>query len=434
MEKINNAAAQAVELLKNKGVSKYVIAVADTMTQEYSADPTGFTLLRTTFDDSLSLKIFENGRMGTASGSDLTQTGIAGLVENACLSVQSAPEDPCYDIAPYQKGEVFRIGTSKPDIEGLFDRTRELLDAIHKEFPKICVNNCYTSYESESSLYLNSNGTRFETYSGTYGVSIEFAAHEGQETTSLNYTGVETPTLDRPFIELGDIRESLKASENSLHPVPFDKKFVGTVITMPACSMEFIRMLLRNYISSSVVLDGTSRWLDRLGEKTADEKLTVKLPVSDKTLVTAAPYTADGFKAEDITLIDKGVFQSFLLNLYTANKTGKEPTHGSAGAVVVEPGNTSLEEMIRNVPQGLLVGLFSGGEPGANGEFSGVAKNSFYIENGKIVCPVTEAMISGNLEEMFSHIEALSSETVNNGSSRMPYMAFSGITVSGKQE
>ena len=78
------------------------------------------------------------------------------------------------------------------------------------------------------------------------------------------------------------------------------------------------------------------------------------------------------------------------------------------------------------------MGGFSGGEPGANGEFSGVAKNSFYVEHGRVVGAVTETMINGNLESIFRNVLAVSREQVCDGSSVLPYLACGGIVISGK--
>jgi PmbA protein len=71
----------------------------------------------------------------------------------------------------------------------------------------------------------------------------------------------------------------------------------------------------------------------------------------------------------------------------------------------------------------ILVGRFSGGEPGINGDFSGVAKNSFLIEGGKIVGAASETMISGNLADMLFNLVDISSETVFDGVSILPYAA-----------
>ena len=131
----------------------------------------------------------------------------------------------------------------------------------------------------------------------------------------------------------------------------------------------------------SVIMEGTSQWLNRLNEQVVSDKITIRLMARDERIVDTPPFTGDGMKAEDVTLIEKGVLNCFLLNLYAARKTGRPVTRNAGFGVVMEPGDRTLEEMIASVDRGLIVGGFSGGQPGANGEFSGVAKNSFYVEN-----------------------------------------------------
>ena len=100
--------------------------------------------------------------------------------------------------------------------------------------------------------------------------------------------------------------------------------------------------------------------------------------------------------------------------------------------MVIEGGDTPYADIIRNIEKGIIVGRFSGGEPNAKGDFSGIAKNSFLVENGKITCALRETMINGNLDELFRSIVSISKETTQNGSSVLPSIAFSGIVISGK--
>ncbi|MBQ7599698.1 MAG: TldD/PmbA family protein, partial [Clostridia bacterium] len=98
----------------------------------------------------------------------------------------------------------------------------------------------------------------------------------------------------------------------------------------------------------------------------------------------------------------------------------------------MESGDASYDDMVKGIKKGLIVGGFSGGEPGANGEFSGVAKNSFYVEDGRIVGAVSETMINGNLETVFANITAVSKETICDGSMVLPYFSTDKIIISGK--
>ena len=134
----------------------------------------------------------------------------------------------------------------------------------------------------------------------------------------------------------------------------------------------------------------------------------------------------------DFDFIKDGKLQSFLLSQYVANKTGNKRAPNTSFSLIIEGGETPLEEMIKKVKKGIIVGRFSGGSPGANGEFSGVAKNGFMIEDGKITSALSETMISGNLADMLNNLVDISKETLEDGNMVVPYMAFDGITVSGK--
>ena len=100
------------------------------------------------------------------------------------------------------------------------------------------------------------------------------------------------------------------------------------------------------------------------------------------------------------------------------------------GAYIVDTGEKSHAELIKNVEKGVLLARFSGGSPANNGDFSGVAKNSYYIENGHIMFPLSETMVSGNIREMFENLDAISSDCIDFGSCILPWISFKGITVS----
>ena len=100
--------------------------------------------------------------------------------------------------------------------------------------------------------------------------------------------------------------------------------------------------------------------------------------------------------------------------------------------IMVAAGDTPLEDIIQGIDKGLLVSRFSGGEPASDGTFSGVAKNSFLIENGRIGQAVSETMISGNLGGMMKQLRGISQERVSDGGGILPWLAVDGITISGK--
>ncbi|TSA23456.1 TldD/PmbA family protein, partial [bacterium] len=177
---------------------------------------------------------------------------------------------------------------------------------------------------------------------------------------------------------------------------------------------------------------GSSIFKDKLGKKIAHESLILHSYPRSQEIAKNYFFTYDGYEAQNMTLIDKGVLKSFLLSQYGANKTGKPKAVNSGGCYIVEPGTAGFEDMVSSIDKGLLLCRFSGRNPSDNGDFSGVAKNSYFIENGKITIPVNETMIAGNLAEMIKNIINISKERIDYGSEIYPWIQVKGITISGK--
>ena len=432
MSEFRTLADRYEQMLAAEKITKYTFCLTESEKQELNVENGSFKLMRTVFNNSGSLTVFDGSKMGSANGNDITEDGLKKLVADAKAAAESSPEDPCHDIAPDQGKHVFRQGTQEADLDGFVARIREFLDTVAKDYPKVRIMAAIGSFDKWHWLSRNTNGTEFEGFGGQYGFMIEICASDGEKTTGLDYTGVGLKSLDKPLIEIGEIRKKLEDIQNSIYPDTLEGKFEGTVILTPGCASEFLFMLLQNYIGSRVVMDGTSLWLDKVGEQVADEKLTVAMKPFDERIINGERGTNDGYLSEDVTLIENGILKTHWLDLYAANKTGRPVVRNTGSDLVVEPGDTPLADMIASVKKGLILGGFSGGQPGTNGEFSGVAKNSFLIEDGKIKNAVTETMVNGNLGEIVRNIRAISKELCIDGGMVMPYIAVDGIVISGK--
>jgi PmbA protein len=108
--------------------------------------------------------------------------------------------------------------------------------------------------------------------------------------------------------------------------------------------------------------------------------------------------------------------RNVIYDLDTAGRVGVKPTgHGSSRNftnLVISPGATAYETMLRDTPRGLLVHEFLGlgqGNP-INGEFSVNVFLGCKIENGKLVGRVKDVMLAGNAFEALKNITAISRE------------------------
>jgi len=240
-------------------------------------------------------------------------------------------------------------------------------------------------------------------------------------------------SLDTPLIELGSLDQDLAFISGQVHTVPSSDKYQGVMVLTPACLESFLYDILGTFVDDSVILDGTSIWRDRLNQRVADPSFSLSLAPHHPDVLGGERFTPEGYLSEDYDLIRDGILTSFRLSDYTARKTGLERSRNNAyGHFIVSPGDRPVDAIIAGIDRGILVGRFSGGNPGTSGDFSGVAKNTYLIEGGVVKEALSETMVTGNLADLLMNIRAISSERVRDGSSVLPFMAFDGVIISGK--
>ena len=432
MHDLKMIADKVLAALKDNGADKAQCAVRFTETHEFNVDGGKFSLFRTLFDNSLSLTAVKDDKKGSVGINRLDDDSIAAAAVNCLAIADSGAADPAWVFAEKSENGSFTEGAPEADLDLLFDRTEELMKQIGEQFPLILMEQMIVTHKKRHSVFKNSLGVEYETLSGNYEISLMFSAHEGEKSSSFFGSGVITDRLDVPFMELGTIREDLENVSKQLDTQPLEGKFTGVAVFPPSSLDTFIDSALGNFASDGTLLDGTSPWKDSLGKVVADSAITISAAPLDERIVCGERYTGEGFRSENYDIIKDGVLESFMLSGYVANKTGLPRAKNSSYAIVMKPGETPYADIIAGIERGILVGRFSGGEPGTSGDFSGVAKNSFLIENGKITCALSETMISGNLGDLLKNVAAISSEVVCDGATVLPYAAFGGVTVSGK--
>jgi len=430
---MKDIAAYALDALMKAGADKAVCRAAKGRKDEFNVEANKFSLLRTLFNDQLYLKVIKDHKKAVAMVNKLDKDSVDKAVADCMALTASAQPDEAEDIAGKTENRHFDQRAGGADMDALFKRTKEFLEQVHDEFPKITLEGMTAVFNSDQSIYVNSNGVEFTAESEQYSYSTMFSAKDGEKSSSFNGSGANLRSLAKPFMDLPMQRTLLEESVRSLDARVVDEKFTGKVIVTPACDDMIWGTILGCFLSDGPMIEGTSRWKDSLGTKVADSRLTFRAAPLHPSVVVGERFTSDGFISQDTDFIRDGVLTSFALSLYGANKTGKPRAGNTAfGNIEVAAGDTPLAEMIKGVDRGILLNRFSGGAPGPSGDISGVAKNSFLIENGKVTDALKETMVSFNILDALAKITAISKERCENGATVLPWCCFDGITISGK--
>lgn len=425
-------AIYALEALKKAGADHAQCMVATGKTDEFNVDGGEFSLMRSLFNSAISLKALKDGKKGIITANRLDKESIDNAIKECVAAAESSVADEAESIAEKGNNENFVSGVLTPDRDLHFDRIREFMEDVRRDYPKIMVEQLITKYSHSERVFMNTNGVEYSYERGCYDLETMFSAHEGETASSFNGYGINFLDLDKKLIDLWLQRTLLAESEKQLYTKPVSGKFVGKLLITPACLAEILFTAFNNFISDGTIIDGTSPWKEMLGKQVAPEMLTISTRPLDDRAICGERFTAEGYRSENMDIIRDGVLNSFMLSNYGSRKTGYPRALNMSSNLVVKPGNTSLEQLIQGVDRGIVLNRFSGGQPGTNGDFSGVAKNSFLIENGKVTDAISETMINGNLSDLFKQVIGISSETVCDGVTVLPWMLFDGVTITGK--
>jgi PmbA protein len=256
-----------------------------------------------------------------------------------------------------------------------------------------------------------------------------FTSKRGKQTSSMNYFNYSSYDLDKPIYEMVNADDLLRQSTEQIETQNIPGKFTGDLLITPNALGSFVGFLTGK-VSDGALISGTSVYKDKLGEQVASDKLTIESCPTSADVSGGYWVTGDGYKAEDMTLLQDGVLKSYLLGLYGANKTGLPRAVNAGGCYRIGAGDQALEDMISGIEQGILITRFSGGMPNDRGDFSGIAKNSYYIKDGKLQFPIKETTVSGNMVSLLQSVKAVSQERVNFGSNILPWVLTDGVTAS----
>jgi PmbA protein len=183
-----------------------------------------------------------------------------------------------------------------------------------------------------------------------------------------------------------------------------------------------------------------------LGKQMYDTRLTMTDDPLLAGRVASRPFDDEGVASQRLPLIANGVVTSFMYDLQTAGLAKAASTGAaqrslaaqpaiSTSNLVIETGDTTMEEMVKGIDEGLVVEELMGAGQGnvMGGDFSGNVLLGYKIEGGEIVGRVKDAIVAGNVHEALKRVVAIGSEARWVGGTMLtPPIWFERLTVSAK--
>lgn len=407
---------------------------------------------------------FQTSALNSAAGSILEGVGIRVLIKKSLGFISVNSLDPAkietslhdaISIAKVTPPEDFHSLPSPSeisDIPGLYDpkvdqismeevleKSKQLLEDATSFDERISVDSGTfyagsTEYAVINSKGLEASDKRTSLQSFIFGMAID-----GDDIGSFDYEFESVTQLKDA--DMGSIAQSFgKKVLRNLGAVKMES-FAGSAIMTPDALSDLLGVLIES-AKANQIQTGSSYLADRLGQEIAVNSFSIIDDGTQEAAAGSGAFDREGVPHQKHPIVQNGVFKGILYDTFTSNKDGLESTGHASGTfrgmpnisqtnIDVLPGDSSLDEMIREVKHGILIPRISAFPDTVSGNFTGPIKGGQLIKNGQIECTLKETMITGNLFEALMNITSISKERkpirYQSTTFMLPYIQMDGM-------
>lgn len=420
---LSDIAQRALASMREAGFHEAQVSATATRLHELNVNHNEPSLLRDTESHRLFLLGIVDGRMASTEVTDLRPQAVRDRAAALFADAAAAPQDDANAVSRGQQAHIVK-GPQQADLDTLATKMRELLAFRASQTPRMMVDEANASHRLVRSHIVTSGGSELDLSVGTYLMTVFGTAREGSRSSSFNYTGGAADDLaSAPAVAHFGIEQMLRETERQIRTEPAGGKFVGEVVLTPNAVESLLGWLL-GQLADTQLIAGSSLYRQRVGSAIGSKLLNVRSRFDGPGCVPVSP---DAHLAAPVEVVRDGTLLTLTPTLYGSRKTGCPHVPVAADGWEIGAGAESVSTLLRGVQRGALVGRLSMGMPAANGNFSGVIKNSFSVRDGETGPALGETMISGNMAQMLRDITGISSERIDVGGWILPWVRIANL-------
>lgn len=402
--------------------------------------------VQTTDETMFGLRVFAGGSLGFITSNRTDPNTIKDCVAEAIGQAAAIPADPLNDLPDHQElvsiDGLFDDATAAVTVDQTTEYAAQLVEQVRSRDERIRIDSGGVSATTWIGALASSKGMQ-AVESGTSADGHLFGmAVDGDEVASFDYDGDSAHDFETMKSVVGDAVERFADKCLSGLGAQSGRSFKGSVVLSPDVVEEFILGNLVGTLAADAVRKGRSPLAGKLGQKIAVDGLTL---IDDGTRaggMRSSSFDREGVPIRRHVLIENGVLQTYLYNHYEARAAGNGTTstgHAGGGAsslpsispvqLELAAGDVAQDSLFDGDEPIVHVGRFSGSTNSITGDFSGVVKNSFLIENGERR-PIKETLMAGNLFTLLESITAISRERrLLGGAELLPTIRAEGVSI-----
>ena len=431
------------------GITEYELYYSTSESTSISAFQHELNQFTSSNDGGVCFRCIVDGKMGYASTEELSAAQAAAIVTRAADNAAALEaEEPVF---LGEGGQVYEALELKPyelpttaEVISKVLSTQEQLYAADKAI----VDGCSTQgimERSEIAIY-NSKGLDLHYSNNLSGMVAVAVVSNGQEMANDfqlklgKLSDIDTEALTKKAAATAVRKLGGEAAPTGTYPVVFDPEAMSDLLAT-FCSV----------FSSENAQKGLSRLGDQEGKTVAASNVTLVDDPFHPENPMPIHFDAEGSPTHKKNVIEKGVLNTLLYNMKTANRAGKSTTGNASKAgydaaveirpftMYLAPGDLTEEQLLAKAGNGVFINSLGGLHAGANpisGDFS-LQSAGFMIENGQKTTPVKSFTVAGNFYDLLKNITALSDKVELPSATGMtafgsPLVLVEGLSIAGK--
>ena len=432
MEKEKEMAHYALDYALRKGCQQARVVFSSGEENEVEVRDGKVDKLHHSGGCQLSLDLFVDGSYSSISTNRLEREELERFIDKGIVGTRFLAKDPYRSLPEkemYYRGEMNDFGLYDAGFKSVdVDEKITVAKATYNEIVDERVISAMAGIaDSETYSYLiDSNGFEGEKrrtlYMSTAQVSVLSESDErpedyfyvnAQHWDRLQKEGIGAEALKRTLSKIGASRV-----ESGVYDIVVDRRVVSQLVNP-------VIMALRGeslHMQSSFLLD-------KKGEKIGSDKLTIVDNPRQYDKAGARLFDNEGIAVVGMPIIENGVLRNYYISNYMSKKMDVPMTQANPTILDFALGDTDTAGLIRNLGRGIYVTGFNGGNcNGTTGDFS-FGIEGFWVENGVIVKPVSEMLITGDMLTLWSNLVDTSNDPLDYSAWKQPSLLFSAVVV-----
>jgi PmbA protein len=420
--------------LKN-GADQVSVSINDSRRSNIEIRDQKIDKLTESIRNSLTIELFVEKKYSAHTTSRLKKEELFRFVEEAIAATRFLAEDEFRALPEpelYYKGGAADLKVVDQKIDTIDPKTKidianKVLDEAYKKDDRIISVTSTYSDRISNRVLVTSNGFKGDTSNSNVSLVADVSV-KGETGRPSDYwyenaiffdglvkTGIGTKALDRAIRKLGPSK--IKSDK---YQVLIENRTASSVLYPLYSAMQ-----------GSSIYQKQSFLIGKENKAVASPKLTVYDDPFIESGFGSALFDSEGLATVKRPIIEGGILRNFYIDTYYGKKLKMKPTSGDSTNLIFAAGERDLKSMLGSIKKGVFITGFNGGNcNGSTGDFS-YGIEGFYIENGKIVHPVNEMNISGNMNQFWFSLIETGNDALENEAFKTPSLMFENVDLSG---